>query len=366
MDGNRDLSDVYVTILAGGSGTRLWPLSRRTAPKQVLPLLGERSLLQRTFDRVVPLVSAERIFILTGPDQIDAITAQLPEIPADNIFVEPSPRHTAPALGLAAARLARRTGGQGVMVSLHADHVVQDEAAFRRAIVASTTVARQGTLVTVGIVPTHPETGFGYIERGDLLWREQGINVFRVSRFREKPALEQAVAFLETGRFYWNSGYFTWTLSQILEEFARQLPELRRQIDAISLADSPMEPQARAIWEEIRPVSIDVGIMEHAERVAVVPAEMGWSDVGSWAAIYDVSEKDVDGNVQIGAGERLQIDTRNTLVHSSPGRMVATVGVDDLVIVDTGDALLVLHRDRAQDVGKLVERLRSEGRDSLL
>lgn len=360
-----DLSDVYVTILAGGSGTRLWPLSRRTTPKQVLPLLGERSLLQATVDRVLPLVPAERIHILTGPDQVAGIAQQLPDIPSENVFVEPAPRHTAPALGLAAVRLAQRTGGQGVMVSLHADHVVKDEETFRRAICTSTLVARRGTLVTVGIVPTHPETGFGYIERGELLAREQGIDVYSVSRFTEKPDLERAIAFLSTGRFYWNSGYFTWTLERILSEFERQLPELLRQIEIVGRADSPTDA-ARAVWDQIRPVSIDVGIMERAEHVAVVPAEMGWSDVGSWAAIYDVLEKDSEGNVQVGAGERLDVGSRNTLVHSTVNRMVATVGVEDLVIVDTGDALLILKRDCAQDVGKLVERLRAEGRTALL
>ncbi|MHB1319745.1 MAG: mannose-1-phosphate guanylyltransferase [Anaerolineae bacterium] len=361
-----DLSDVYVTILAGGSGTRLWPLSRRTRPKQILPLLGERSLLQATVDRVLPLVPAERVHILTGPDQVAGIASQLPGIPSENVFVEPSPRHTGPALGLAAFRLAQRTGGEGVMVSLHADHVVKDEEAFRRAIVASTIVARDGALVTVGIVPTHPETGFGYIERGEMLAREQGIDVYRVTRFTEKPDLERAVAFLSTGRFYWNSGYFTWTLEQILSEFGRQLPALLEQIESVGRFADPTGSEARAVWDRIVPVSIDVGIMEHARHVAVVPAEMGWSDVGSWAAIYDVLDKDSEGNVQVGSGERLDIGSHNTLVHSTLNRMVATVGVDDLVIVDTGDALLILKREHAQDVGRLVERLRAEGRAALL
>jgi mannose-1-phosphate guanylyltransferase len=361
-----DLSDVYVAILAGGSGTRLWPLSRRATPKQVLPLLGERSLLQRTFDRILPLVPAQRICILTGVEHVPGVVEQLPEIPTENIFAEPAPRGTAPALGLAAARLSRRTGGHGLMVSLHADHMVRDEEAFRRSICASTLVARRGTLVTVGIVPTHPDTGFGYIERGEVIGRELGIDAYRVTRFTEKPVLARAIEFLATGRFYWNSGYFTWSLEQILSEFERQLPDLRRQIDVVGSAPDLRDPGVRAVWEQIRPVSIDVGIMEHAASVAVVPADMGWSDVGTWAAIYDVLDKDGEGNVHVGVAERLDIGSRNTLVHSAVNRVIATVGVEDLVIVDTGDALLILKRDHAQDVGKLVDRLRAESRQSLL
>jgi mannose-1-phosphate guanylyltransferase len=220
--------------------------------------------------------------------------------------------------------------------------------------------------VTVGIVPTHPDTGFGYIERGEVIGRELGIDAYRVTRFTEKPVLARAIEFLATGRFYWNSGYFTWSLEQILSEFERQLPDLRRQIDVVGSAPDLRDPGVRAVWEQIRPVSIDVGIMEHAARVAVVPADMGWSDVGTWAAIYDVLDKDGEGNVHVGVAERLDIGSRNTLVHSAVNRVIATVGVEDLVIVDTGDALLILKRDHAQDVGKLVDRLRAESRQSLL
>jgi mannose-1-phosphate guanylyltransferase len=253
------------------------------------------------------------------------------------------------------------------MVSLHADHVVKDEEAFRHAVCASVGAARQGHLVTIGIVPTYPETGFGYIEREGLLDTWEGAPIYRVSRFTEKPALAAAVEFLATGRYSWNSGYFTWTLAQFLSEFDRQLPDSGARVRAIARgSDTLSAADAAALWEGIRPVSIDVGIMEHAADVAVVPAEMGWSDVGSWAAIYDVLDKDDDGNVRSGSAEHLAIGSRNTLVHSSGGRVIATVGVEDLIVVDTGDAILVLRRDKAQDVGRLVARLREQGRDELL
>ncbi len=361
-----DLSDVYITILAGGSGTRLWPLSRKAHPKQVLPLVGERSLLRRTVDRISPLVPPEHIFILTGPEHAPGIAEQLPEVPQENVWIEPSPKGTAPALGLAAMKLAQRAGGQGVMVSVHADHMVADEEAFRNSIRAAVATARRGFLVTVGIVPTHPETGFGYIERGEALGREQGIEVYRVSRFTEKPALPKAQEFVASGRFYWNSGYFAWTLDHILLEYQRLLPNLHAQLDIIGTADSIRSPRIQGVWEQIQPVTIDVGIMEQARHVAVVPAEMGWSDVGSWAAIYDVLAKDAQGNIAAGVGEHVAIGTSNTLVHGQSGRLIATIGVEGLVIVDTGDALLVMDRARAQEVGALVERLRAEGRDALL
>jgi mannose-1-phosphate guanylyltransferase len=361
-----DLSDVYITILAGGSGTRLWPLSRKANPKQVLPLVGDRSLLRRTVDRICPLVRPEQVFVLTGPEHAEGIAQQAPAIPQENIWIEPSPKGTAPALGLAAMRLAQRGGGQSVMVSVHADHMVKDEEAFRNSIRAAVATARRGFLVTVGIVPTHPETGFGYIERGEVLSQEQGIDVYRVSRFTEKPALPQAQEFVASGSYYWNSGYFTWTLDHILMEYERLLPNLYAQIDIIGTADDIDSPRIQGIWEQIEPVTIDRGIMEHARHVAVVPAEMGWSDVGSWAALYDVLSQDSLGNAAAGPGEHVAIGTRNTLVQAHSGRLIATIGVENLVIVDTGDALLVMDRERAQEVGVLVDRLRSEGRDALL
>jgi mannose-1-phosphate guanylyltransferase len=356
------LDDVHITILAGGSGTRLWPLSRQDRPKQLLALDGPRSMLQRTVDRVRPLLPPERIYVLTGPEYAEAIAAQLPDLPEENIFLEPSPRGTAPCLGLAAMEIARRHGRRSIMVSLHADHVIADETRLRQCLVAAANKAREGYLVTVGIMPTGPETGFGYIERGEPIGFEGDLPVYRVSRFTEKPALAQAQAFIASERYYWNAGYFAWTVDNILAEFSRLLPEMHARLDAMTTLGRLDDV---GIWDQITPTTIDVGIMEKARNVAVVPAEMGWNDVGSWAAMYEIMPKDDQGNVVLGSGLVLNVGTTGSLILSDK-RLVSVVGLEDLVVVDTEDALLILPRERAQEVSQLVRDLRSRGLDQYL
>lgn len=359
--------DVSVAILAGGSGTRLWPRSRRDHPKQLIPLLGERSLLQETVRRVLPLVPVERIYVLTGPDHAPAIAAQLRDLPRANILIEPSPRGTAPCLGLAAMTLAASAHEGGVMVSLHADHVVRREAAFRDALLVAIDTARRGYLTTIGIVPTRPETGYGYIERREELGRSGDLVAYRVAQFREKPPLEVAEEYARSGRHYWNSGYFAWTYERFLDDLRRHLPRMAAQLAEIAaLAGvAASEEEARHLWDEIEPVTIDVGLMERAERVAVVPCDLGWSDVGSWAAIHDLVDADESGNATMGDGEHVALDTESSLVYAG-GRLIATVGLRDMIVVDAGDAVLVLPRSRAQDVSRLVQLLRERGLDRYL
>jgi len=359
-----NLSNVYVTILAGGSGTRLWPMSRKNSPKQLLALVGDRSLLQQTIDRVLPLVPAERIFILTGPDHAGPIAAQVEHVPPDNIMIECSPRGTAPCLGLAAMRLAQIGGPEAIMLSLHADHVVRDEPAFREALLAAIETARQGHLVTMGIIPEHPDTGFGYIERQERLPDANGLPVYQVSRFTEKPPREQAEQYVASGRYYWNTGYFCWRLGRIRDEFQGSLPETADLLARMVATDD--DEAARALWERIPRDTIDVGIMEKAADVAVVPADIGWSDIGNWSALYQILGGDGQSNINLAGQPHRAIDSSGCLVAGSETKLVATIGVDNLVIVDTGDALLVLPKDRAQDVGQLVKQLRSEGLDDYL
>jgi mannose-1-phosphate guanylyltransferase len=364
---NVDLHDVRVTILAGGSGTRLWPLSRAKSPKQLLSLTGERSMLQQTIDRVLPLVPAEHIYILTGPEHAPLIAEQVRAVPSENILIEPTPRGTAPCLGLAAMRLRRNVSAEGVMISLHADHAIAREERFRDALVGAVLSARRGHIVTIGIIPAYPETGYGYIERGAALGSMYGQETFHVARFTEKPPLEQAREFVASGRFYWNAGYFIWPLGYILEEFQRLLPEMYTQLEAIvEAADSPeAEAVFQRVWNQIKPTTIDVGIMERAHNVAVIPCDLGWSDIGSWASLFDILPHDSQHNVLMGHVQHVGIDTRNSLIYS-PKRLVATIGLDDIVIIDTGEALLVLPKGRAQDVGALVKELRARGLDKYL
>jgi mannose-1-phosphate guanylyltransferase len=355
------LADVYITILAGGSGTRLWPYSRAERPKQLLPIAGDRSLLQQTVARVLPLVPVERIYILTGPEHAAAIAAQLPDLPEGNILVEPAPRGTAPCLGLAALRLREVAGtDDAVMISLHADHVIADEPAFRQALSAAAALARQGVIATLGIVPTHAETGFGYIERGAPLGPLQGLEAYRVESFREKPPLEVATEYVESGRFFWNAGYFAWTLGRIRADFGLYLPETLAALRRLVAMDDATSPDYAAVWNAIRPVTIDVGILERARQIGVIPCELGWNDVGNWATLLDILPRDAQGNAHLGAGQHVAVDTRSSLVFSS-GRMVVTLGLEDTVVVDAGDVVLVLPKERAQDVSALVRELRDRG-----
>ena len=362
--GREALQHVYVTILAGGSGTRLWPRSRYARPKQFLDLVGPRSMLVNTVQRVLPLVPLERINVLTGPEHAPLVAEQLPDLPPDNIMVEPSPKGTAPCLGLAALRLFRRTGRpDDVMISLHADHVVVKEDRFRTALRAAAAVARDGHIVTIGIIPAYPETGFGYIERAEPLPPAAGQEVYRVARFTEKPPLERARQFVESGRFFWNTGYFAWTLGDILGEFGRSLPDLYSRLQRVVPANGASP--ALDAWEGITPVTIDVGIMERAKDLAVIPCDLGWSDIGSWAALHDILPGDAQGNVVSEGTRHIGIDTSNCLVYGKD-RLIATVGLEGMVVVDTGDALLILPKDRAQDVSALVRELRARGLEDLM
>jgi mannose-1-phosphate guanylyltransferase len=356
---------MFAVILAGGSGTRLWPLSRQSRPKQMLRLLGERTMFQLTVDRLLPMFKPGQILVVTGREHAEELMQQAPEIPRENFLVEPMGRNTAPAIGLAALHLRRRDP-RARMAVLPADHYIRDEARFRAVLRAAFQVAERGFLVTLGIRPAYPATGFGYIERGELLGRFGGFLAHRVQAFREKPDPATAERFVADGRHSWNSGMFVWQVDRILEEIARHMPELAAGLGALEDAlGSPEEGEALGrIWPGMPNTSIDYGVMERAQEVAVIPAEFGWNDIGSWAALLDILAGDDQSNVVLGT-EHLGLDTSGSLIFGN-GRMVATLGVRDLIIVDTDDVLLVCPRERAQDVRLLVEALKREGRHEYL
>jgi mannose-1-phosphate guanylyltransferase len=351
---------MYVIILAGGSGTRFWPLSRTRTPKQLMSVFGGKSMLQRTVERVLPL-GPKRIMVVTNVAQAAGTAEQLAQydqVPVD-IIEEPVGRNTAPAIALA-ARIIAQYDPHGTMLVLPADHFIRNEDEFRRVVSGACSSARSGALLTLGIEPTRPETGYGYIEAG-----EAPAPPFPVRRFVEKPDAARAAGFLASGNFYWNSGMFVWTVAAIEKELARQMPELSAAIKGLEFSPhsfdlAPLRPRIEAIYPAIRGESIDYGVMERAENVQVIPAEFGWSDVGSWSALPEVIAPDADGNVAIESAGLIALDARNSLAYGS-GKLVALIGVEELIVVDTPDALLVCHADRAQDVKKIVERLQQDG-----
>lgn len=358
---------MYIVILAGGSGTRFWPLSRIAHPKQLVSVTGDRSMLQRTVERVIPL-KPKRILVITSHIQAEETERQLlryRKVPID-VIAEPSARNTAPAIGLAAAIIAAHDPA-GIMAVLPADHFIKDEEALRDTLTHAGHAAKNGYLVTLGIMPSRPETGYGYIE-ADMDLRGEGP--FPVKRFVEKPPIDQAMRYLDEGNFFWNSGIFIWMADTILREMESFLPVMHNKLSSISFTGdvwelSDLDEQIASVYENIDGISIDFGVMEKSSRVQVIPVEMGWSDVGSWSALPEVVEPDSQGTVCINASAHVAIDSSDCLIHAD-NRMVATVGVSNLVIVSTPDALLVCDRERCQDVKKVVEQLGAEGLTALL
>ena len=356
MPDNQRHREKVAVVMAGGRGTRFWPRSRSSRPKQFLAIAGEETLLRQTVQRLAPGFRPEHIFIITTTDLAEETARMLPELPAGNILIEPEGRNTAPCLALSLVEIERRVPG-GVMVVLSADHWIGDEALFLEDIETAVKHASwERELVVFGIRPTYPETGYGYIEA------EGHGPVLRVKAFREKPPMEQALEFLESGRHFWNAGIFVWTLEDFRAGLQNHCPEVLAPLDAwvAAGADAAALPEA---YSRIPKVAIDVALMEKASDVAVVPTRVRWSDVGSWPAALEFHAPDSEGNVV--QGEAILLETRNCAFFGGR-RLIAASGLSDIIVVDDEDALLIFHRDKAQSVKTIVERLRAEGREDLL
>ena len=353
----------HAIILAGGRGVRFWPRSRSRRPKQLLAPLGGDTLLRRTFDRVRKLVPPERVWILTSQELVPAIRSELGELPPARIVAEPARRNTAPAIGLAAALLFRKDPDAAMGV-FPADHHYEDDSAYLALAARALDAASSDRLIVLGIKPRWPETGYGYIEfpRGT----KPGTTALQpVVRFREKPDMPTARAFLSAGRFYWNSGQFFWKASALLEEMRRFLPETWSVLDWIaSGASAGLRRRLSEKYGACDCISIDHAILERSKRISGFAApDIGWTDLGSWAALHALLPKDRQGNCS--HGEATFVRSKGNLV-DAPRKHVALLGVDDLVIVDTSDALLVCRRSEAQEVGSVVGELRARGREDLV
>jgi mannose-1-phosphate guanylyltransferase len=355
----------YALIMAGGVGSRLWPLSRQKSPKQVLPLMGEHSMFALAVRRLQPLLMPENVFVVVGEEQVDLLRAEGTGIPDRNYVIEPAGRGTAPAIALSAIALRRRDP-EAIMAVLTADHFIGDDEGFRGVLQAAGQVAAQNYLVTLGITPSSPSTGYGYVERGHFLMQVNDYLAYQVNAFREKPDLVTAKHFVTSGRHSWNSGMFVWKVARFLDEMSRTMPEFYRQlmtIDAV-LGTPAYDRVLRDVWQGVKAQTVDYGVMEKARDVAVILADFGWNDVGSWATLLEILDNDVQGNV-VRRAEHVSVDTTNTLIYGYD-RLVATIGLHDMIVIDTGDAVLVCPKDRAQDVKQIVDELKQREKTQYL
>ena len=355
---------VFPVIMAGGSGTRFWPLSRQLFPKQLLKIIGDETLIQQTMRRVVTGAPPERVMISTNPPQAESIRVQLSgwkDALKDNFVLEPEGRNTAPAIALVALELVRRDP-DAVMLVVPADHIVKGQKEFDAAVALAAELAQQGLLVTFGIKPIRPETGYGYIkpDHNRVLGKRGTLKGYRVGRFVEKPDAVKAAQYLKSGDYYWNSGMFVWRAATILEEIRRHQPALARGIDHIGRLMEQKAPRSIIddTYRGLPSISIDNGVMERSDKAAMVPVAFKWSDVGSWGSLDEVAAKDKAGNVV--GGRVIDIGSQRSVVYGDR-RVVATIGLTDMVVVDTPDATLVCPKSRAQDVKRIVDILKQQG-----
>jgi mannose-1-phosphate guanylyltransferase len=352
----------YIVIMAGGVGSRFWPRSRKEKPKQLLNIFGENSMIQGTVERLEGFVEKDKIFVVTNKIQKALIEEQLPEIPAENIIAEPVGKNTAPCVGLAAALIARKNS-EAVIVTLPADHLIKDHKKFQKILQLACEFAYESKgLLTFGINPTRPDTGYGYI---NFEKEEIKKDIYKVKRFVEKPDLKKAEEYLKSGDYLWNSGMFIWRADVILEEIKKYLPNLNEGLAELDecIGKNNFYEKLGIVYPALESISVDYGIMEKSDKVFLIKGDFDWSDVGSWEAVYELSEKDSEGNSSV--GDVLTKYSKNSYIFS-PEKFTAVIGLKDVVVIDTKDALLVCHRDNVQDVRDAVEHLKKNKRDELI
>jgi mannose-1-phosphate guanylyltransferase len=356
---------MYAVIMAGGVGTRFWPRSRNRRPKQLLKILDDKTMIQATVSRLDGLITPDKICVVTTEPQIEEIKEQLPFLKPGNLIVEPKGKNTAPCIGLSAVILKHRDP-DAIMAVLPADHRILDEKLFRKVLAAAeVTASKQDCLVTIGIHPTYPATGYGYIQVNGKVDEINDIDILKVKTFAEKPDLTTAKRFLDSGDFLWNSGMFIWKANSILKEIEESLPELYDGLMEIEkyLGTKSQDEVIKKVYCTIKSISIDYGVMEQSENVFVLKGEFDWNDVGSWEEIYKISPQDRDKNVII--GDHFIKDTSGCLI-DSPNRFVATLGLENLIVIDTDDALLICRRDMSQHVKDLVEAMKRKNMERYL
>jgi len=356
---------MYAVIMAGGVGTRFWPRSRNRRPKQLLNILDDQTMIQATVNRLNDFVSKDQICVVSTGPQMEEISKQLPFLKEENLIIEPKGKNTAPCIGLSAVFLKHRDP-DAVMAVLPADHRIQDKQKFQQVLsAAEETASKLDCLVTIGIHPTYPSTGYGYIQVNGKVDAINGVDVFKVKTFAEKPDLVTAERFLKSKDFLWNSGMFVWKATAILREIEEALPELYDGLKEIEkyLGTKSQDEVIKTVYCQIKSISIDYGVMEQSENVYVLKGEFDWNDVGSWEEIYKISPHDKNDNVIF--GEHFTRDTSGCLI-DSPKRFIATLGLEDLIIIDTDDALLVCRKDLAQNVKDLVDAMKRKNLDQYL
>lgn len=358
---------MFAVLMAGGVGTRFWPMSRKAYPKQLLSFSGSKSMLQQAYDRIKPLTTEDKILVVTNSELRKEIAKQLPDIPAENIIAEPEGRNTAPCIGLAATIIAKKSSNKEIMVVLPADHLVSNLSNFRNTIQSGIAFAQKtNCLITLGIQPTYPETGYGYIQTNEKIESKKGKDIFRVRTFAEKPNLETAERFIQSGDFLWNSGIFIWSVKAILGEMDDHLPELAEDFKLLRkyVGKNKFNKILAEIYSRTKPVSIDYGIMEVAKNVCVIKSNFQWNDLGSWEAVYKISKKDKNGNV-CHTKKDLLIDAKNNYFYS-PKKLLAAVEIEGLVVVDMDDAILICNKDKSQHVKVLTDYLKRNKMKSYL